>query len=220
MAEVRTSTQSYLTQVVERYPPLKECIGPLYAATEAMIDCFRRGTKLLACGNGGSAADCEHVVGELMKAFLLRRHLEADQRLQLQTMYPQDAGYLIANLQRALPAISLVSQTALMTAFGNDVSADMIFAQQVLSYGQPGDILLAISTSGNSKNIVYAAQIARLKKLTVLSLMGRKNGQLKDYSDIAIQVPSEVTYQIQEYHLPIYHCLCACVENEFFGLEL
>lgn len=218
MIKLKASTYLYLKQLLERYPKLKESAQPIQAAAETMIKCFRQGGKLLVCGNGGSAADCEHIVGELMKAFLLRRYLEPEQQAKIKKMYPEDADYLICNLQRALPAISLVSQTALMTAFGNDVSADMIFAQQVLSYGKPGDVLLAISTSGNSRNIIYAAQIAKIKGVAVLSLMGQGNGRLKDYSDIAIRVPSKITYEIQEYHLPVYHCLCACAENELFGM--
>lgn len=126
---------------------------------------------------------------------------------------------MIHSLQRAVPAISLASQTALMTAFGNDVSAQMLFAQQVLGYGREGDVLLAISTSGNSPNVLYAAKIAKLQGLKVVSLTGRSGGRLKEFSDTAICVPADLTYQIQELHLPVYHCLCACVENELFGGE-
>ena len=167
-----------------------------------------------------ATADCEHIVGELMKAFRLPRHLEPEQQERIRSLYPEDAELLIANLQRAVPAISLASQTALMTAFGNDVSSQMLFAQQVLSYGRPGDVLLAISTSGNSPNILYAAQVARMQGVEVIALTGQSGGKLKQYSDIAICVPSSITYQIQEYHLPIYHCMCACVENELFGEDL
>ena len=155
-----------------------------------------------------------------MKAFRLPRHLEPEQQERIRSLYPEDAELLIANLQRAVPAISLASQTALMTAFGNDVSSQMLFAQQVLSYGRPGDVLLAISTSGNSPNILYAAQVARMQGVEVIALTGQSGGKLKQYSDIAICVPSSITYQIQEYHLPIYHCMCACVENELFGEDL
>lgn len=214
---MRKTTGAILEELVRRHPALSCCKPELYRATERLIECFARGGKLLACGNGGSAADCEHVVSELMKAYRLERPLEADKRERIRTMFPEDAEKLIENLQRAVPAISLVSQTALLTAFGNDVSAQMLFAQQVLSYGRPGDILLAISTSGNSPNILYAAQIARLQGVKVLSLTGASGGKLKAYSDIAVCVPSTVTFQIQEMHLPVYHCLCACVENELFG---
>ena len=216
---MRGSTKHIIEELVERYPLLEDCSLEISQAVNVLIGCFQNGGKLLACGNGGSAADCEHVVGELMKAFLLDRRLEPDMQEKIRLSYPEDAGQMICSLQRAVPAISLVSQTALMTAFGNDVSSQMLFAQQVLSYGREGDILLAISTSGNSSNVLYAAKIAKLRRVRVISLTGKSGGRLKEYSDIAICVPVELTYQIQELHLPVYHCLCACVENELFGGE-
>lgn len=211
------STTKIIGELIRRYPPLDVCAADIRAAIESLTACFQKGCKLLACGNGGSAADCEHVVGELMKAFVLPRHIAAEDRELLEKLYPEDAGYMVKNLQRALPAISLVSQVGLMTAFGNDLSADMVFAQQVLSYGQPGDILLAISTSGNSPNVLYAAKAARLRDIKVLGLTGENGGKLKALCDVCICAPSPVTYRIQEYHLPIYHTLCLCVENEFWG---
>ena len=196
-------------------------LAPLRASIDAayglLSDCVAGGGKVLVCGNGGSAADCEHIVGELMKAFRLHRRLDTDKQRQIRETYPEQADVMIANLQRAVPAISLVSQTALMTAFGNDVSAQMLFAQQVLSYGRPGDYLLAISTSGNSENILHAARLAHIQGVRVIPLTGSDGGKLKALSDIAICVPADITYQIQELHLPVYHCLCACVENELFG---
>ena len=196
-------------------------LAPLRASIDAayglLSDCVAGGGKVLVCGNGGSAADCEHIVGELMKAFRLHRRLDTDKQRQIRETYPEQADVMIANLQRAVPAISLVSQTALMTAFGNDVSAQMLFAQQVLSYGRPGDYLLAISTSGNSENILHAARLAHIQGVRVIALTGSDGGKLKALSDIAICVPADITYQIQELHLPVYHCLCACVENELFG---
>lgn len=216
---MRVSTNEILLGLLNRYPALNDCSISIQEAIEGIITCFELDGKLLACGNGGSAADCEHIVGELMKSFRLPRYLEQETQDRLYTMYPNDATLMIQNLQRAVPAISLVSQTALMTAFGNDVSSQMVFAQQVFSYGRPGDILLAISTSGNSANILYAAQIARLQGVKVIALTGRNGGRLKQYSDTSICVPSDITYQIQEYHLPVYHCICACVENELFREE-
>lgn len=186
---------------------------------ELLISCFRGGNKVLVCGNGGSAADSEHIVGELMKAFKLPRYLGADMQEKIRRTYPEDATEMIANLQDAVPAISLVSQTALMTAFSNDQSAQYVFAQQVLGYGAQDDVLLAISTSGNSANVLHAARVAALQGVKVLSLTGETGGKLKVLSNVCICVPSAVTYQIQEYHLPIYHCLCACVENELFSEE-
>lgn len=216
---MRQSTKAIIENLILRNPYLEKCRQEIEESVSFLICSFQDGGKLLACGNGGSAADCEHVVGELMKAFLLDRRLEHDMQEKIRSSYPEDAGQMICNLQRAVPAISLVSQTALMTAFGNDVSSQMLFAQQVLSYGREGDILLAISTSGNSSNVLYAAKIAKLRGVKVISLTGRSGGKLKEYSDIAICVPAELTYQIQEMHLPVYHCLCACVENELFGGE-
>lgn len=214
---MKQTTSEIIDNLIERYDKLYICKDSIIQSAKAMIDCFTHDHKLLACGNGGSAADCEHIVGELMKAFLLHRHLEPEKQEQILTMYPEDAELLISNLQRAVPAISLASQTALMTAFGNDVSSQLLFAQQVLSYGRNDDILLAISTSGNSENIIYAAQIAKVQGVKVIGLTGRDGGKLKNYCDICIQVPKDLTYQVQELHLPVYHCLCACVENELFG---
>jgi len=214
---MRDSTRVILNELIQRYPNLAVCYSDLEQSVEMLIACFNLDGKLLACGNGGSAADCEHIVGELMKAFLLKRRLEPEKQSRIRSMYPEEADVLIQNLQRAVPAISLVSQTALMTAFGNDASSQLLFAQQVLSYGRPGDILLAISTSGNSPNVLYAAQVARLQGVKVIGLTGAGGGKLKEYSDVTICVPATLTYQIQELHLPVYHCLCACVENELFG---
>ena len=214
---MRESTREILNELVLRYPSIEVCKNEIDQAVESLIACFNLDGKLLACGNGGSAADCEHIVGELMKAFLLKRRLEPEKQSRIRSMYPEDADVLIQNLQRAVPAISLVSQTALMTAFGNDASSQLLFAQQVLSYGRPGDVLLAISTSGNSSNILYAAQIARLQGVKIIGLTGENGGKLKALCDVAICVPASLTYQIQELHLPVYHCLCACVENELFG---
>lgn len=214
---MRESTIKIIQHLLNRYPQLQNCEAEIIKSVDSLIDCFCQDHRLLVCGNGGSAADCEHIVGELMKAFLLERHLEPEKQQQIREKFPENADLLIHNLQRAVPAISLSSQTALMTAFGNDVSSQMLFAQQVLSYGRDGDILLAISTSGNSPNILYAAQIAHIQGVKVIGLTGCDGGKLKEYCDICIKVPAKLTYQIQELHLPVYHCLCACVENELFG---
>ena len=216
---MRFTTKEILRTVLERYPTLRCQELEIERAVVLLVNCFTHGCKLLACGNGGSAADCEHIVGELMKGFLLERRLEPTMQERMRLACPEDAEMMIHSLQRAVPAISLASQTALMTAFGNDVSAQMLFAQQVLGYGREGDVLLAISTSGNSPNVLYAAKIAKLQGLKVVSLTGRSGGRLKEISDTAICVPADLTYQIQELHLPVYHCLCACVENELFGGE-
>lgn len=216
---MKASTCEILKDLIRRYPALDICKAEIRSAAVLMLDCFCKNGKLLVCGNGGSAADSEHIVGELMKTFMLNRPLNEDMCKNLRAAYPEYAETMIKNLQRAVPAISLVSETALMTAYTNDNSAEMAFAQQVLSYGRPGDILLAISTSGNSSNVLYAARIARLAGVTVLGLTGRSGGELLALSDVCIRVPSDITYQVQEYHLPVYHCLCACVENELFGAD-
>lgn len=216
---MKNTTQAIITNLFQRYPCLSECAGAVETAVELLLQCFRSGNKLLVCGNGGSASDSEHIVGELMKTFMLERPLDSAMREKIQRTYPDHAEHMIANLQRAVPAISLVSETALMTAYTNDNSAEMAFAQQVLSYGRPGDVLLAITTSGNSANVLNAARIARVANVQVLGLTGQSGGKLKPLTDVCICAPSTVTYQIQEYHLPIYHCLCACVENELFGVE-
>lgn len=200
----------------EELTPLKNAITE---AVEQMMIAFSQGGKVLVCGNGGSAADSEHIVGELMKGFLLPRHLPTEIKAKLISAFPEDSEVIVSSLQQAVPAISLVSQSALMTAFGNDVSSQMVFAQQVLGYGKPGDVLIAISTSGNSQNVLYAAMLARVQEMKVISLTGESGGKLKNYSDICICAPFSETFKIQEYHLPIYHCICACVENELFGEE-
>ncbi|MFR6101462.1 MAG: SIS domain-containing protein [Christensenellales bacterium] len=217
---MRDTTVAIIHALIKRYPQLSVCHSALQKSVDTLLAAFHQNHKLLVCGNGGSAADCEHIVGELMKGFLLERRLDAQKQEQIARMYPENAELFVKSLQKAVPAISLCSQTALMTAFGNDVSSQMIFAQQVLGYGCFGDVLLAISTSGNSASILYAAQIARVQGVKVIGLTGESGGKLRQYCDICIAVPSTSTYKIQELHLPVYHCLCACVENELFGEDL
>ncbi len=216
---MKQTTVDIYRDLLVRYPKLEGCQGEIYAVIETLIALFQNKGKLLVCGNGGSAADSEHIVGELMKAFKLPRKLDPEMQSRIRSLFPEEAEGMIHNLQGAVPAISLVSQTALMTAFSNDQSAQYVFAQQVMSYGEPGDVLLAISTSGNSENILHAARAAKLRSVQVIGLTGRSGGKLKALSDITICAPTSVTFEIQEYHLPIYHCLCACVENEIFGEE-
>jgi len=161
-----------------------------------------------------------HIVGELMKGFLLPRKLQdfKPEFIKRATeLFPNDVNYFNANLQCALPAISLVSETALNTAFANDNAPDLSFAQQVLGIGREGDVLLAISTSGNSENVIYAVEVAKIIGVKSIAMTGRRGGKLKHISDISVCVPADSSYTIQEYHLPIYHMLCLAVENEFFG---
>ncbi len=214
---MKTKTNDILFDLYARYPALSICKESITRATQMMIYAFANGSKLLICGNGGSAADAQHIVGELMKAFVLPRKMSDDIRDKVKALFPADSTYLTDNLQGALPAISLVGETALTTANANDMAPDLGFAQQVYGYGKEGDMLLAISTSGNSKNVLYAAKIAKVLGLKVIGMTGHSGGKLRDLCDEIITVPSNETFKTQEYHLPIYHSLCLALENEFFG---
>ena len=205
-----------LDKLIRNYPALKGCKEDISRAFELMKSAYRNNGIILACGNGGSAADAEHMVGEMMKTFKLPRPLPDDLKERLTHDYKNEGAFLAEHLQRSLPAISLVSQTSLSTAIGNDVSADLIFAQQVIGYGKPGDILFAISTSGNSRNILNAIYTAKAVGMKVIGLTGRTGGKMKQYCDVAICVPANETPRIQELHLPVYHTLCAMLEEHFF----
>ena len=210
------SAKKSLELLFSRYPALESCRADVIAAAETVCDAYHAGGKLIVCGNGGSAADAEHIVGELMKGFLKKRPLPEALREKMKAAFPDDADYLCKNLQGALPALSLVNAVALGTAFANDQAADLVFAQQVLGAGREEDVLLAISTSGNSKNVVYAVETARVLGLRTIALTGRSGGKLKGLADITIAVPDDETYRIQELHLPVYHALCIAAEEEFF----
>ena len=217
---MKNSTAKKISELIERYPALEICRADLILAVEKICQTFRAGNKLLVCGNGGSAADSLHIVGELMKGFNLPRKIEDfDKNFveRAEKLFPDDINYFKKNLQCALLAISLVGESALNTAVANDNAADLIFAQQVLGLGKRGDILLAISTSGNSANVLYAAKVAKVLGLEIISLTGRSGGKLKNISDVTICAPADSAYTIQEFHLPIYHALCIAAENEFFG---
>jgi phosphoheptose isomerase len=206
-----------LEKLVEKYPDLAECVPDLERTYETLMECYQHGGKVLVCGNGGSAADSDHIVGELMKGFVLPRRVPAETRQNLLDAFPEDGAYLADHLQGALPTISLVSHTALMTAFSNDVAPDLVFAQQVYGYGQSGDTLIGISTSGNSKNVMYAMQVARVRGLHTIGFTGRYGGKLKALCDITVRVPRDSTLDIQERQLPIYHTLCGMLEEAFFA---
>ena len=213
---MKDSAKKTLDNLFSRCPALEVCRADILAAAETISDAFHAERKLLLCGNGGRAADAEHIVGELMKGFLKKRPLPSEMRGLLKKNFPADADYLSENLQGALPAVSLVNAVALGTAFANDQAADLVFAQQVLGLGQRGDVLLAISTSGNSKNVLYAAEVAHTAGLKTIALTGRSGGKLKPIADITVAVPEDETYRIQELHLPVYHALCIAAEEEFF----
>ena len=188
----------------------------LEKAFELIRDSYKNGGKLLVCGNGGSAADSEHIVGELMKGFMLRREIPAEMREKIKGVSKANGDYISNNLQGALPAISLVSQTSIMTAFANDVAADMVFAQQVYGYGCPGDSFLGLSTSGNSKNVILAAEVAKALGMHTIAFTGQSGGALAEICDCTLHAPSDVTPIIQEHHLPMYHALCMMLEKAFF----
>ena len=199
-----------------RYPEMDECIEDIQRAVTLLEAVFQGGGKLLICGNGGSASDSEHIVGELMKGFRLKRPLPPTARQQLRESFPIDYEYLTAHLQGALPAISLASQPVLLTATANDVAADMVFAQQVYGYGKEGDVVMGISTSGNSKNICRALQVARAFGMHTIGLLGRNEGSMLSLCDVTIRVPAYSVTEIQERHLPVYHVICAYLEERFF----
>ncbi len=199
-----------------RYKTLAPCRETILKARDALVRCFREGGKLLLCGNGGSAADCEHIVGELMKGFLKKRPLDDKTKQQMKEKSPSLDEGILSKLQVGLPAISLCSMTALTSAFSNDVDPELIYAQGVCSLGRARDVLFAISTSGNAKNVLAAAKVARGRDITVIALTGKSGGALGGVADIAITVPECETYKVQELHLPIYHFLCAQTESAFF----
>ena len=198
----------YLKRMIERYPALEPVSGEARGAYEILYGCYRQEGKLLVCGNGGSASDAEHIVGELMKGFYRQRSLSREEK--------EIFGELGDNLQEALPAISLTGHPALSTAFMNDVDPEMVFAQQVYGYGRKGDVLMALTTSGNSRNVLNAARVARAKGMKVVGLTGRDGGSLKELCDVCIIMPGQATADIQEYHLPVYHTICAMLEESFF----
>lgn len=208
--------QKYIDVLIQRYPVLKKVSQEIIEAYLLMKASYQNGGKLLIAGNGGSAADAEHMVGELMKSFKLRRKVENDFAQKL-VAEDQELGKVLAeNLQGALPAIALDGHLSLSTAYMNDCEPLLCFAQQVNGFGRPGDVFVGISTSGNSKNVLYAAVAARAKGMKVLGLTGANDSKLKELSDVCIQVPQTETYMVQELHLPIYHCLCLMLEDKFF----
>ncbi len=211
--------EEQLNILLERYPELSFCKEDIKNAYLLLKDAYSKGRKLLVCGNGGSASDSEHIVGELMKEFKLKRKVYADHAAALKEIDPEMGQVLADNLQGALPAISLTGHSSLQTAFMNDALPELVFAQQVNGYGKLGDVFLGISTSGNSKNVLYAAVNAKAKGLKVIGLTGAKESKLMKYADVCIRVPETETYKIQELHLPVYHCLCLMLEEHFFGTK-
>ena len=208
----------HISLLIDRYPKLIVCREDIIRAYELLEMAYSSGRKLLVSGNGGSASDSEHIVGELMKEFKLKRKVYRQQADALKQIDSELGQILADNLQGALPAISLTGHSSLTTAFMNDAMPELVFAQQVNGYGKSGDVYLGISTSGNSKNVLYAAVNAKAKGLKVIGLTGEKESKLMKYADVCIRVPESETYKIQELHLPVYHCLCLMLEDKFFGV--
>lgn len=217
MSPLKESRYPELERLGARYPDLTPCLADVLSAFEILRDCFAARGKLLICGSGGSAADSEHIVGELMKSFKRARPVPDVVRARLTETFPGEGEALANQLQGALPALSLVSQTALLTAVANDLSADLIFAQQVYGYGRVGDTVLAISTSGSSTNVLNALRVARALGIHTVGLSGRGGGEMVGLCDVTIRVPEDETLEIQERHLPVYHALCELLENAFFA---
>lgn len=202
--------------LIERYPELSDTREDIIAAYEILKNSYKNGGKLLIAGNGGSAADAEHIVGELMKGFENPRHLSAEYKERLKEVDEELGNVLAENLQGSLPAIALDGHLALTTAYMNDCEPLLCFAQQVNGYGKKEDVFLGISTSGNSKNVLYAATVAKAKGMKVIGLTGSKDSKLSQMSDVTIRSSQSRTYMIQEQHLPIYHCLCLMLEDSFY----
>lgn len=205
-----------INELIKRYPALEVCREDIEKAIEIIIKCYEKGGKLLLCGNGGSAADCDHIVGELMKGFLKKRPLSDNQKNEMKKRCPTLEGSVLDSLQTGLSAISLPSLSVLNSAFCNDVAPSLIYAQSLLALAKEGDLLIAISTSGNAENVCLAAEVARSLGICVIALTGARGGKLREFSDILLAVPESETFKVQELHLPVYHTLCAAIEEHFF----
>jgi D-sedoheptulose 7-phosphate isomerase len=205
-----------LSELIIRYPELSSLKDAIAGAADAIIHSYVNGGKLLICGNGGSSSDSDHIVGELMKSFESLRPLKKEISESLSELSPERGRYLAMKLESGLPAISLSAQTSLTTAICNDIDSDLVFAQQVISYGSSNDVLIAISTSGNSQNVVDACITARALKMKVIGLAGIDGGKMKQFCDILLNVPGKRTAHIQELHLPVIHSLCLLIEEHFY----
>ena len=217
MKELEKRLQKHIDLLIERYPVLSECQQSIIDSYLIMEECYKHDGKLMIAGNGGSAADSEHIAGELMKRFKIPRPITPDFAEKLKSIDPVRGEDLAKNLERGLMAIPLVAHEALSTAYINDVDGYGVFAQQLLGFGRPGDVFLGISTSGNSQNVMNAAVVARTLGIKVIGLTGAKGGELGEFADVAVKVPVTETYMIQELHLPVYHTWCLMLEDKFFG---
>ena len=213
---LKPETENRINSFFERQNELSEMKESVLLSVSAISDSFAAGKKLLLCGNGGSCADCDHIAGELLKGFLKRRSVPDMLKEKLSALYGDEGARIAVSLQQGLPAISLCTHSAAISAFANDVDPEYVFAQQVLAYGKEGDVLLAISTSGNAKNVNAAVKTAKAMGLYTIALTGSIGGQLARNADLVLSAPSAETNRIQEYHIMIYHLLCASVEEELF----
>ena len=217
MRVIEPRLEKHVDYLIERYPVLAECREDLIKAYLIMEEAYEGDHKLLIAGNGGSAADSEHIAGELMKRFKRPRPVTSEFAEKLKTVDPVRGENLAQNLEYGLMAIPLVAHEALSTAYINDVDGIGVFAQQLFGFGRPGDVFLGISTSGNSKNVMSATVVARALGIKVIGLTGAKGGELASVADVVVKVPETETYMIQELHLPVYHCWCLMLEDKFFG---
>ncbi len=206
-----------MNDIFERYNVLKVCRKDIEQGVRMMCETYKKGGKILVCGNGGSCADSEHIVGELMKSFVLPRNIPQSDAEKLENLLGCDAEVFKENLQQGIPAFSLCSQSGVMTAYNNDVNADMVYAQLLYASARENDLLIGISTSGNSKNVVNAVKVAKAMGIKSLCLTGSKECEIDKFADCVIKVPETETYKIQELHLPVYHCLCLETEKILFG---
>lgn len=205
-----------LEELVTRYPSLIPLAGDIQKAFDLMLRCTKNGGTILVCGNGGNAADADHIVGELMKSFVKKRHLPKEFGDKLAAIDPEYGALLANTLEGTIRAFNLTTHNALTTAYANDRDPDLVFAQQVNGFGQQGDVLLAMSTSGNSKNVVMASIVAKAKGMFVISMTGMKPSRLDSFSDVALKMPETETFKVQELDLPVYHCLCLMLEAELW----
>ena len=217
MRTLEPRLEKHIDLLIERYPILADCRQSIIDAYLIMEETYEHDGKMLIAGNGGSAADSEHIAGELMKRFKTPRPVTPEMAEKLKTIDPVRGENLAKNLERGLMAIPLVAHEALSTAYINDVDGLGVFAQQLFGFGRPGDVFLGISTSGNSKNVMSATVVARALEIKVIGLTGAKGGELAQVADVAVKVPETETYMIQELHLPVYHCWCLMLEDKFFG---
>lgn len=216
MGQLGMEQEKYLNLLIERYPMLQVARESIVEAYLILEDSYAHKGKLLIAGNGGSAADAEHIVGELMKGFKLPRKMPSDFAKRVIGIHAELGQTIADHLQGTLPVIALDGHPALTTAYMNDCEPLLCFAQQLYGYGNEGDVFLGISTSGNSKNVLYAAVTAHAKGMKVIGLTGAKESKLEKLSDVCIKVPQTETFMIQELHLPVYHCLCLMLESRFF----